>query len=288
MDQRQIATALAAIVCGCSSSTPTGVADSRVNSNGDAARASCVAPGYAHNNVAFAISEVDATIDDTDHAPLANVPVQIRGLNIAESATTDSTGHVTVSSAQSFQEPAFVYGDAITQVELDIQLTMATTSLGTLVTTTFPAQGEAIVPGQASVSGGATLATPADAAIVIDTLTYENADQQRFRAAALPIADQTALLANAPTGIALLYGLSPLETTICPRASLTLPNSANWAANAAVEFYVNGLDVTEQWSPYAGWAKISDGVVSADGTTVSTVADDGLPILETIGVRLKP
>ena len=286
MDHVLIAAMLALLVASCSSSSPAGVPDSRTDTPHDATDTSCVAPGFASSTVAIAISEVDATIDDTTHTALASVPVQIRGINLAESGATDGTGHVTVSSAQSFQEPAFVYGDAITQVELGIPLTMAMTSLGTLVTTTFP-DGQAITPGQAAVSGGATLTTPASATVLIDTLTYETADQQEFRAAALPIADQTALLANAPTGIELLYGISPLETAICPRAALTLPNNANWAANAAVEFFVNGLDVTEQWSPYGGWAKISDGVVSADGMTVSTATDGGLPILETIGVRLK-
>ena len=74
-----------------------------------------------------------------------------------------------------------------------------------------------------------------------------------------------------------------------PAAAVTVPNSARWTAGATVEFYLLGTDVSQQWAPFAGWAKISDGQVSADGATVSTSADAGFPFLDAaFGVRLKP
>ena len=59
-----------------------------------------------------------------------------------------------------------------------------------------------------------------------------------------------------------------------------------WAAGAAVEFYIHGLDVGQEWAPYAGWAKVSDGKVSDDGTEVVTADGQGIPVLSTFGVRL--
>ncbi|MEZ4234206.1 MAG: hypothetical protein R3B89_33840 [Polyangiaceae bacterium] len=48
------------------------------------------------------------------------------------------------------------------------------------------------------------------------------------------------------------------------------------------------MSIEEEWAPYAGWAKVSNGKVSSDGTKVATNPDEGIPHLSVIGVRLKP
>lgn len=95
------------------------------------------------------------------------------------------------------------------------------------------------------------------------------------------------------TGFGLLYGLAPAETTICPPAAVTValphattsPNDLGWMAGTAVEFWEMTTDTGQTWAPYAGWAKISDGTVSADGTSVSTKPGQGFPFLETFAIR---
>ncbi|HEX7671984.1 MAG TPA: hypothetical protein VF395_20455, partial [Polyangiaceae bacterium] len=86
----------------------------------------------------------------------------------------------------------------------------------------------------------------------------------------------------------IIVGLTPTSTTFCPRAGLSVPNTPGWKAGAAVEFFLHGVEVTEEFAPYGGWAKVSSGTVSADGKTVDTDPDEtsGLPILSVVGVRL--
>jgi hypothetical protein len=78
-----------------------------------------------------------------------------------------------------------------------------------------------------------------------------------------------------------------VDTFFCPAAMVTVPNTPGWAAGTAVEFYVHGLSVGQEHVPYGEWAKISDGAVSADGTTISTAAGGGLPVLSAFGIKKK-
>ena len=67
---------------------------------------------------------------------------------------------------------------------------------------------------------------------------------------------------------------------------LTVPNTAGWPAGQAVEVFIHGVSVEEEWAPYAGWAKVSGGVVSDDGLSVVSTEGEGLPVLGVVGVRL--
>ena len=70
--------------------------------------------------------------------------------------------------------------------------------------------------------------------------------------------------------------------------TLTVSNDTGWPAGTAVEFFVHGTDVGEYWAPWGGWAKVSDGQVSADGKTISTNGGGGVPELSAFGIRKKP
>ena len=66
---------------------------------------------------------------------------------------------------------------------------------------------------------------------------------------------------------------------------LSVPNTTGWAAGTEVEFWIHGVSVKEEWAPYGGWGKVSDGKVSSDGSRVETNEGDGIPILSVIGIR---
>jgi hypothetical protein len=91
---------------------------------------------------------------------------------------------------------------------------------------------------------------------------------------------------DASLGFELVVALTPVGTELCPAVVLTLPNSPQWKAGSAVEIFLHGVDVAEAWAPYGGWAKVSDGAVSADGLTIETSPGAGLPALSAVGVRL--
>lgn len=65
-------------------------------------------------------------------------------------------------------------------------------------------------------------------------------------------------------------------------------NDLGWAPGAGVEFWITTVDVGQDFAPYAGWRKVSDGVVSADAGSVSTLPSQGFPTLETFAIRKAP
>ena len=67
-----------------------------------------------------------------------------------------------------------------------------------------------------------------------------------------------------------------------------MPNDLGWAPGTAVEFWIMTTDTGQEYAPYAGWAKMSDGAVSADGTRASTSSGQGLRLLETFAIRRAP
>src|SRR5262249_9385315 len=98
-------------------------------------------------------------------------------------------------------------------------------------------------------------------------------------------------LANAPPfldaalKIDQLWGLAPVNARLTPNAKLTVKNTKGWAANAQVEFFLNGMDAFEfpTPAPYGKFGSIGIGHVSNDGMTVSP--DNGLPMIGMIGIH---
>jgi len=143
-----------------------------------------------------------------------------------------------------------------------------------------------MVPGAEATVGNITLSVPAGAEIEVDILVFETEETQRFRAVDIPIAKAPAA-ADASLGFEMLVATTPVETHFCPHAKLTVPNTAGWPAGTEVEFWYHGIDPGEEWAPYAGWAKVSGGKVSADGTTISTNDGEGIPELSVFGIKKK-
>jgi hypothetical protein len=201
-----------------------------------------------------------------------------------------------VGSATPLQQPLFKFGDARNYAKLGIPVTaakldaMGNETFATLTTAALPANGPVIAPGTTITSGEVTLTLPVGGVAVVDDSIYPDPIDQQLRAVTIPIAKAPEVLAAAPAGIEQLYGVGPLETVFCPAATVTVPNadSVKWPAGTDVEFWILGLDgASQEWAPYGGWQKVSDGKVSADGKTISTGAA-GLPLLSTFGIRKKP
>ena len=245
---------------------------------------------------------VTAKIADETGAAVPGLPVLLCGLNICDApSTTQADGTITISTTLAMMKPAFRFGDAVAYAELAIPLTMATTDFtagGTKVLNTAKladAPGAALTPGTSATSGDVTIAVPAGASVGIDELIYSTPSAQLLHTVSIPLANEGPVLASSgKTDFALLYGLSPSETPVCPAATVTValphttqqPNDFGWAAGAAVEFSIMTIDTGQTYAPFAGWAKMSDGTVSADGKSVSTQGAQGFIFLEAFAVRL--
>lgn len=222
--------------------------------------------------------------------------VQVCGTNLCFYAKPGSMGSFTViGTTTQLDQPVFKFGDARNYAKLAIPVTSATLdamgnkAFGTLTTAALPTDGVAFAPGKSATSGDVTIAVPAAGVAVIDETVYPELVDQQFRAVTIPVAKATEVLAAAPAGIEQLYGVGPLETVFCPAATVTVPNadSVKWPGGTDVEFWVLGLDgASQEWAPYGGWLKISDGKVSANGKTISTTSS-GLSLLTTFGIRKK-
>lgn len=300
--------ALAAAACGSSSSTTTstgttgtGGSSGTSTSSGTTSSAGgggstgaggdveCPAgPGYGGGEKKLNITSIEATVVDLAGKPMPDTSAQVCGIDICITGQTDSNGHVLLMVDKELTAPAFKFGDALAYAKLAIPVDQATVVYPKLVTAKLPAAGAKLVTGSAVVSGDVTLNMDAGSNIIIDDLTYDTDDKQLFRAAAIPVDQESAVLDVDPTlKLELLYGVSPIETVICPAAKVTVPNSAKWPAGTDVEFVIHGVDVGQEWAAYGKWQKVSDGKVSADGATVSTVDGGGLPVLTAFGVRKK-
>jgi hypothetical protein len=296
---------------GAGTSGSAGTAGAAGQSGGGAGGQSACGPRgtYGGGETSQAGASVTANIVDETGAPVVGQPVYIGGLDItSDPSTTDGAGHVAIQTNLSMKRPAFKVGDAVAYTELAIPLTAPTTDLSAggqllAVGKLSNKTGAALTPGTPATSGDVTVTVPAGGSVGIDALVYDTPDSQKLRTVGLPLANSGPVLASAPAGVgagfALLYGLAPSETIFCPAAkvTVTLPhatgatgNDLGWAAGTAVEFWITTLDVAQTYAPYAGWAKMSDGVVSADGASVSTAdgPQGGFTFLENFAIRKAP
>jgi hypothetical protein len=265
-------------------------------------------PGFPSSDGQHDIHSVNGTIVDTDGQPAMGVPVLVCGLDVcAAPATTDDQGHIVsncdqltgvcalglnLDPALPEKLPALKYGYGLDYAKFVLPLDTSTGAtdfdMGTNTTVRLPAiaSGADFVPGGDSTSGNITLTMPADGVAKVDKLEYDTPELQRFRAAEIPVAKAPAAV-DASQNFEILVATTPVEAELCPAAKLTVPNTPGWAAGTAVEFWVHGVDIAEEWAPYGGWAKTSDGTVSSDGTTVSTDDGQGIRTLSVFGVKKK-
>jgi hypothetical protein len=260
-------------------------------SAGSGARNACPdGPGVPGDPRPQNVGSVRAQLLDLEGNPAVETP-QVCGIDVCVFIEdVDSAGGLSIPIGRSLDRPAFKNGIGLNYARFAYSLPdQAEHDLGVFRTVRLPDfdQGMPLVAGSEARSGSATLALSADAKLEIDILTYTNDEERTFRAAAVPVS-QAPPAVDPALGFELLIALSPVDTVICPPARLSVANSAGWAATTVVEFFVHGVSIDEQWAPYGGWTKVSEGSVSADGTLITTAESGGVPVLGVIGIRRKP
>jgi len=280
-----------ALLLGCSTESikPSGV-------RGDAGTVDphhCEGPGYYGETPKVNVVHISATVVDENGNPVPDMWAYACGTDLCIKGGTDESGIVVIDTDSQQQKPAFKYGDGRTHAKFALLLgseSPINVDLGEQRTVAFAraASDTELAPGLTASSLGVELRLAADAnPVEPDPFDYDTDDRRKFRAAAVSTENAPAAV-DASLGFGMLYALTPSGTELCPRAALTVPNSANFPAGSAVEVFLHGIEVLESWAPYGGWAKVSDGVVSEDGKTVSTTEGGGLPALSVIGIRLAP
>jgi hypothetical protein len=293
------ALAVALVVAGCSSKGNTDIVGAKIRGDAgepdaprplrDAAPShTCSGPGYPVS-AGIVFSHLSATVVDTNGAPVPTVTAQTCGINLCLNGATNENGFVSFDQAVTLDQPAFKYGDARGYARFALPLTAAPidVDLGNETTVAFeaPATGAPLTPGTTATSAGVSLELAPDMnPVAPDPFDFDTDDLKKFRAAKVPIEKAPAAV-DPSFGFEIVVALTPEGTVLCPAAKMTVANDAGLPPNTPVEFFLHGVDVAQQWAPYGGWAKISDGVVSADGATVTTDDSGGLPALSVVGIR---
>lgn len=236
-------------------------------------------PGTAD---AVPVTTVQVSARDEDDEPIADFNFQLCGTDLCLFSETNMIGTATFTNSQAtLDRPLFKPGDSLTYGKIGYPYTAA--SPDPLVGY-FPVMidsGSQLVPGSTVTAAGATLVV--SAGVSIDELTYDEPDKQTFRAAILPF-DYVGAATGDPS-FEMLYALGPVDTLLCPPAMLTVENYADLDPGTEVEFWGQEVSIEEWFGGYGEWVKLDDGVVSADGATISTT--NGLPVLLTVAIKAK-
>lgn len=241
-------------------------------------------PG-AVNNVP--VEMVTATARDDEGELITDEPLQLCGVNGCLYNTTNMLGQANFTnnlSSDTIDRPLVKPGDSLRYGKIGYAWETGAASPFPVVFPRMEDSGDAITPGSTVEAAGIEITVAADAVVTVDTLIYDTAEKQTFRAAVIPVDQVEAVTGDAIFSMA--FSMGPVETLFCEGggATATFPNTADLAPDTVVEIYAQELEVAEHFGPYGEWTKIADGVVSADGATVTTTGD-GLPVLRTVAIR---
>jgi hypothetical protein len=262
----------------------------KTNADSGAPPPVCSAPGYAKSVAPAAFNGLVATVLDENGDPIPNVSAQACGINLCINEKTDAYGVARIDERQSLTMGAFKYGGGQKYARFALPLDLPAADaipLGEQRTVAFdpPSDGAPIEPGSAATSRSATLTLSSDATMTVDPFDFDTEDLQKFRAAEVPEAAWPAVV-DRSLNFVLVVALTPSDAELCPAAKLTLANTPELSPGTRVEFFLHGTDIIERWAPYGGWAKVSDGEVSADGDVIETDPSGGIPVLSVVGVRV--
>jgi hypothetical protein len=251
------------------------------------APAECKGPGYREQGEPQQVDSLVAELVDLEGDPVANELVQVCGLDLCTNGESQANGSVVITPGQRFLEPAFKFGEGRVSARFASLLPPdeAEIDLGVVRTVRLPDLESSVplVAGATAEHGGLSLTLAAGAKIDINGLTFRTAKEKGLRAVAVALESAPDVVAAGPE-LELVYAATPVETRFCPFAELAVENSEGWEPGTEVEVWLHGVDITEEWAPYGGWAQVSLAVVSADGERIETT-EPGLPELGVLGFR---
>ncbi len=297
-----------AVVCGagCSSSSvrasadaSTGGADTSTDASGDAASSedADAAPSCAQGCPAsttpntVCVAQVQASLVDTHGAPIAGENLLVCGDNLCSlPGRTDAQGKTSIFLCEAMVLPALKFLGGADFVSFASAVSQETSTFAPITLFSLPATGPAFPAAGGTVTSGPVSLQVAANAVTFDSSQANDPTLQVFLAAQVDVAKVPPGLDPA-LGIKAVWGLAPVNATLTPPGSLTIPNSAAWMAGAKVDFYMNGVDpIPSPPAPYGAWGAVGTGTVSQDGKTITTDpgAGNGIPVLSMVGVRLHP
>ena len=298
-----LALGLSLMAGACSSSSSPAASSGAKDSgapNGDAAQAtgddaSDAAPscdqGCPASTLAGAtcVASVQASLVDGTGAPVAGQALLVCGDNLCSlPGVTDSKGTASFFLCEEMVLPALKFIAGPDYVSFATAVTQQSATFPPITVFPLPSTGAAFPTTAGMVTSGPVTLAVAAASVTFDPTQATDPDTQSFRAAQVDVAKVPAAL---PAGLSLdvIWGLAPVNATLVPSATLTIPNTPAWPAGSKVDFFMNGVEPAAGVAvPYGTWGPVGTGTVSQDGTTIATDtgAGNGIPVLSMVGARL--
>ena len=232
------------------------------------------------------VDMVTITADDETGAAITDVNLQLCGTDGCLYSTTNALGQATFNndlSSETIDRPTVKPGDSLVFGKIGWPWAVGSPSPFPVMFPRMEDSGQQMDRGASVSAGGVTLDIADDLNVTIDTLTYDEPAKQTFRAAQVPEAMVEAVTGDA--AFVMVFTLGPVDTLFCPTGvDATFENYAGLDADTPVEIFGQELAVGEYFGGYGEWTKIADGVVSSDGSVITTTGD-GLPALLTVAIR---
>jgi hypothetical protein len=236
---------------------------------------------------ATCVETVQASLVDGTGTPVAGQDLLVCGDNLCSlPGQTNTQGSTEFFLCEQMLLPALKFIAGPSYVSFASAVTQADTTFAPITLVPLPASGVAFPSAAGTITSGQVSLTVAAGAVTFDPSQPTDANTQAFRAAQVDIA-KTPVPITASLGIAAVWGLAPVNATLSPAASLTLPNTQGWAAGSKVDLYMNGVDpIANAPVPYGSWGPVGTGTVSQDGTTITTDtgSGNGILVLSMVGV----
>jgi hypothetical protein len=238
---------------------------------------------------ATCVATVQASLVDATGAPAAGLDLLVCGDNLCSlPGKTDSQGATQFFLCSSLVLPALKFLGGAGYVSFATAVTQENTTFAPITVFPLPSTGAAFPTSAGVVASGPVTLAVAAGAVTFDPSQADDPNIQAFRATQIDVAKVPATLPASLT-LDVIWGLAPVNATLTPSATLTIPNSESWPAGSKVDFYMNGVEPTAGVVvPYGAWGPVGTGTVSQDGTTISTDtgAGNGIPVLSMVGARL--
>jgi hypothetical protein len=251
------------------------------------------------------VTNVTGALTDETGSPVTNAPVSVCG-DICYYGQSDDSGNYDVSIGV-YINPAdyhllvharplkagFYYAlpadaqDGIVDAKTSLVLTLPTDGPEIMVS-------GAGAPAQTLTSGDVTLDVPdgADVKLDVEDATL-GADGKKFRALTVSDTDRDKFI-DPTLGALALYALAPFEATFVEKGSKTLTkvgvsftNTTGLAADTPVELLTMGSYYVDQPIEPGAFGPVATGHVSADGSTITLDAGEGIQYVTWLALREK-
>jgi hypothetical protein len=205
------------------------------------------------------VVKFDTALQDVNAMPITTEQLFLCGTNICTKPFMPSPqGKISEWVCGDFVRPAAKYIGGVNYASFTaLAMNAPMVSIPPLTLVKLPTMGQDLpgAGGGTITSNMVSLTLAANTKIDFDPTEPMDVDLHRYRAVQVPAGK---FPPGAPAAIQVVWGLGPINAHFTPNATLKVPNTEMWPANALVDVYLNSVDGYEMTPPvaYGDWGKL--------------------------------